>query len=70
MLRYQVTADGFASRDVDCPGCSGDALTMALHGEPVEQWKVNRRSPDGRDWFFDVTISGASRSFQVHRLND
>lgn len=69
MPRYQVTADGFASREVDCPGCSGDALTMALRDETVDQWKVNRRSPDGLDWFFDVTIAGSSRPFRVHRLS-
>jgi len=26
----------------------------------VQQWKVNRRSPDGRSWFFDVTLQNAA----------
>ena len=65
---FQVSAQDFAPKQVECSGCSGDALLLALQDEQIDSWKVNRKSPDGRDWFFDVTISGASREFKVHTL--
>ena len=61
---FQVSAPEFASKQVsiqvECSGCSGDALLLALRDEQIDGWKVNRKSPDGWEWFFDVTISGAS----------
>ena len=63
-----VSASEFESKQVECSGCSGDALLLALQEVQIDSWKVNRKSPDGRDWFFDVTISGASREFKVHTL--
>ena len=65
---FQVSASEFPSKTVECSGCSGDALLLALKDEQIDGWKVNRKSPDGRDWFFDVTISGASREFKVQTL--
>ena len=65
---FQVSAPEFASKQVECSGCSGDALLLALKDEQIDGWKVNRKSPDGRDWFFDVTISGARREFKVQTL--
>ena len=65
---FQVSAPEFASKQVECSGCSGDALLLALKDEQIDGWKVNRKSPNGRDWFFDVTISGASREFKVQTL--
>ena len=65
---FQVSAAEFESKQVECSGCSGDALLLALQEVQIDSWKVNRKSPDGRDWFFDVTISGASREFKVHTL--
>lgn len=63
---FLVSATDFDSQEVECSGCSGDALNLALQGERIDQWKVNRRSPDGKDWFFDVTIAGETREFKVH----
>ena len=62
---FVISAAGFAAQQVECAGCSGDALSLALAGEPVDQWKVSRRSADGKDWFFDVTIAGETREFKV-----
>jgi len=30
MPTYQITAEGLADLRVNCPGCSGDALVLAL----------------------------------------
>jgi len=65
---FQVSAQEFDSKQVECSGCSGDALLLALQDEQIDCWTVNRKSPDGRDWFFDVTIAGASREFKVQTL--
>ena len=65
---FQVSAQKFDSKQVECSGCSGDALLLALQDEQIDCWKVNRKSLDGRDWFFDVTIAGASREFKVQTL--
>jgi len=65
---FQVSASGFSSKQVECSGCSGDALLLALEAEMIDCWKVSRKSPDGRDWYFDVTISGVCREFTVHTL--
>ena len=47
MRRFEISADGFPTQQLECSGCSGDALTLALADTAVQQWKVNRRSPDG-----------------------
>ena len=65
---FEVTAKEFTTKQVECTGCSGDALALALQGEKVDTWKVSRRSADGLDWFFDVTIFGAAREFKVKTL--
>jgi len=65
---FQVSAQKFPSKQVECSGCSGDALLLALNEEKIDHWKVIRKSPDGRDWFFDVSISGVCREFKVHTL--
>ena len=65
---FQVSTSDFSSKQVECSGCSGDALLLALKEEKIDYWKVNRKSPDGRDWFFEVTISGVRREFKVHTL--
>ena len=73
MRRFEISADGFPTQQLECSGCSGDALTLALTNTPVQQWKVNRRSPDGRSWFFDVTLhnaaDGATTEFRVDTLS-
>ena len=65
---FQVSASEFESKQVEYSGCSGDALLLALQEVQIDSWKVNRKSPDGRDCFFDVTISRANREFKVHTL--
>lgn len=65
---FEVSAAEFTTKEVECSGCSGDALCLALEGEKVDSWKVSRRSSDNKDWFFDVTISGESRVFKVRTL--
>ena len=65
---FEVTAKEFTTKQVECTGCSGHALALALQGEKVDSWKVSRRSADGLDWFFDVTISGVAREFKVKTL--
>ena len=65
---FQVSAAEFTTKQVECSGCSGDALSLALEAEKVDSWKVIRRSSDGKDWFFDVTISGEARVFKVRTL--
>ena len=71
MPRFQISADGFSTLELACEGCSGDALTMALAESEtqVQQWKVNRRSPDNRSWFFDVTSNGMTKEFRVDTLS-
>jgi hypothetical protein len=73
MRRFEISADGFPTQQLECSGCSGDALTLALADTAVQQWKVNRRSPDGRSWFFDVTLQnmpdGATTEFRVDTLS-
>ena len=65
---FLISAADFPSKEIECSGCSGDALTLALAGEPVDHWRVSRRSADGKDWFFDVTIAGETREFAVKSL--
>jgi len=65
---FEISAPEFASKQVECSGCSGDALLLALQAEQIDHWKVKGKSPDGRDWFFEVTISGVCREFKVHTL--
>ena len=71
MRRFQISAVGFNTLELVCEGCSGDALTMALTKSKtaVQQWRVNRRSPDNRSWFFDVTIDGMTKEFRVDTLS-
>ena len=72
MARYRISAEGFDTSEVDCTGCSGDALQLALATHPIRHWKVNRRSPDGRKWFFDVVLAASNNEqpleFQVETL--
>ena len=73
MTRFRVSAEDFSSREVECIGCHGDALTLALSNTSVAHWKVNRRSPDGRSWFFDVALEqpggAVMREFRVDTLS-
>ena len=63
-----MSASEFPSKTVECSGCSGDALLLALEEEEIDCWKVSRKSPDGRDWFFDVTIQGSVENSKSTRF--
>ena len=66
--RFLVSAKDFLPQEVECEGCSGDALMLALQSKEVRHWKVNRRSPSGQDWFFDVALSEDTKEFRVQTL--
>lgn len=72
MPRYQITAQGFEELGVNCPGCSGDALVLALRSREMQSYEVLRRSDDGRQWWFQVTFkrggTGASEDSHVTKV--
>ncbi|MEA5413770.1 hypothetical protein [Synechococcus sp. BA-132 BA5] len=80
MPSYLITAEGLDDLMVACPGCSGDALVLALRDREMQSYKVHRRSDDGRQWWFEVTFvpsgTGASKAspltkmFCVCRIDD
>ena len=56
MPTYQITAEGLADVQVNCPGCSGDALVLAMRHREMQSDQTLRRSDDGRQWWFQVTL--------------
>ena len=60
MPDYQITAEGLEVLRVTCPGCTGDALTLALGDRGMQSFKVQRRSVEGRQWWFQVTLKPAA----------
>jgi hypothetical protein len=60
MPRYQITAEGLADLRVNCPGCSGDALVLALGHWDIQSYQTLRRSEDGRQWWFQLTLKLAA----------
>ncbi len=56
MPTYQITAEGLADLQVNCPGCSGDALVLAMGHQEMQSFQTLRRSHDGRQWWFQVTL--------------
>jgi hypothetical protein len=66
--RFLVSAKDFLPQEVECEGCSGDALILALKDAEIRHWKVNRRSSNGQDWFFDVALSEEVKEFRVQTL--
>jgi len=72
MPNYQITAEGLEVLQVNCPGCSGDALVLALGNREMQSYEVLRRSDDGRQWWFQVTFkrggTGASEDSAVIRV--
>ena len=56
MPTYQITAEGLADLQVNCPGCSGDALVLAMGHQEMQSFQTLRRSDDGRQWWFQVTL--------------
>ena len=43
MPTYQITAEGLADLRVNCPGCSGDALVLALGHWDIQSYQTLRR---------------------------
>ena len=74
MPRFQITAEGLEKLRVTCPGCSGDALVLALRNREMQSYEVLRRSDDGRQWWFQVTFkpggggTGASEDSSVTKV--
>ena len=60
MPNYQITAKGLADLRVNCPGCSGDALVLALRHWDIQSYQTLRRSGDGLQWWFQVTLKPAA----------
>ncbi len=60
MPTYQITAEGLADLQVNCPGCSGDALVLALRHWDIQSYQTLRRSEDGLQWWFQVTLKPAA----------
>ena len=56
MPTYRVAAAGLEAMQVNVPGCSGDALSLALGPLGLSDFMVERRSQDGRQWFFQATF--------------
>jgi hypothetical protein len=80
MSNFRITGEGLEGLRVTCPGCSGDALVLALIDRDMRSDKVHRRSDDGRNWWFQVTFgpegTGANEDrsvtkvFSVYRIED
>jgi len=60
MPTYRVAAAGLEAMQVNVPGCSGDALSLALGPLALSDFKVERRSQDGRQWVFRQSSSPAA----------
>jgi hypothetical protein len=56
MPTYRVVVGGLEDVQVNVPGCSGDALSLALGPLGLSNFKVDRRSQDGRQWVFQATF--------------
>jgi len=80
MTSYRVNVSGLPEVCLSCPGCSGDALKLAMDELGLESFRVERRSDDGRSWWFQATfkagaiespVSGpVTRLASVDRLDD
>lgn len=69
MPTYQITAEGLADLQVNCPGCSGDALVLAMGHQEMQSFQTLRRSDDGRQWWFQVTLKpGGAEDSAVTRV--
>jgi len=69
---YCVEVPGLPPVSVTCAGCSGDALQMALREQRLHDFRVERRSKDGRQWWFQANfkpgINGLSGTGGLTRL--
>ena len=57
---YCVEVPGLPPLSVSCVGCSGDALQLALREQGLANFRVERRSKDGRQWWFQVNFKPGS----------
>ena len=64
MPKYIISAEGRDSVTLDCPGCSGDALKLALANKGIHSFRVQKRSPDGLSYWFEADFNR-----DCHNLN-
>lgn len=77
---YCVEVPGLPPLSVTCGGCSGDALQLALQEHGLDSFRVERRSKDGRQWWFQAhfkpgtidpaTTAGLTRLVSVDQVKD
>jgi len=64
MPKYIISAEGCDPLTLDCPGCSADALKLALDPKGMLAFRVQKRSPDGLSYWFEVDFNR-----DCHNLN-
>ncbi|NCU91545.1 MAG: hypothetical protein EBV44_06260 [Synechococcaceae bacterium WB7_1B_046] len=64
MPKYIISAEGCDPVTLDCPGCSGDALKLALEPKGMYSFRVQKRSPDGLSYWFEADFNR-----DCHNLN-
>jgi hypothetical protein len=57
MSKYIISAEGCDPLTLDCPGCSADALKLALEPKGMLAFRVQKRSPDGLSYWFEVDFN-------------
>jgi len=57
MPKYIISAEGCDPQTLDCPGCSADALKLALEPKGMLTFRVQKRSPDGLSYWFEVDFN-------------
>jgi hypothetical protein len=57
MPKYIISAEGCDPLTLDCPGCSADALKFALEPKGMLTFRVQKRSPDGLSYWFEVDFN-------------
>ena len=57
MPKYIISAEGCDPLTLDCPGCSADALKLALEPKGMRAFRVQKRSPDGLSYWFEVDFN-------------
>ena len=57
MPKYTISAEGCDPLTLDCPGCSADALKLALEPKGMLTFRVQKRSPDGLSYWFEVDFN-------------
>ena len=62
MPKYIINAEECDPITLDCPGCSGDALKLALEPKGMHSFRVQKRSPDGLSYWFEVDFKRKTSS--------